>query len=477
MAGKRSAPLSSGAMGAVRMSTGQWAATIVTVLAIIASLGAYGWYASLWGNITTAQVDTDEWDRPNNVAGVKNILVIGSDVRSGENANYGEVEGERPDTMMIASVNIDSGAATLVNLPRDLLVDLPACEPVEGYEGMEAQSGMFNSAMTFGGVGCQWNAVEQVTGVHLDHFLMMDFVGFVDMVDAIGGVEMCIPEPVDDPKAHLELEAGQQTLDGEDSLGFVRSRYSQGDGSDLSRIERQQEFMGAMLREVLDSEVMTSPTTITNFVGAVTDSITTDEDLSVDNMSEIAMAMREVDLDRVQFVTVPNGSHPADENRIIMEEPAATELFDRINEGEDLTASGGDSDGEGSDEAEDAPEPSDISLDVLNNTDIDGLANEVEAVLAEAGYTVAGTGNPEDRFPEATTVYHAPGDEASAELLADYIGQAQTEEAEGLDQTLELVIGADWQGIAGNGDDSGGDGAIAEELDGATAEAEGEHAC
>lgn len=456
------------------MSAGQWVATAVTVLAIIVGLGAYGWYASLWGNITTAQVDTDEWDRPNNVAGVKNILVIGSDVRSGENAEYGDAEGERPDTMLIASVNIDSGAATLVNLPRDLLVDLPACDPVEGYEGMDAHSGMFNSAMTFGGVGCQWKAVEQVTGVHLDHFIMMDFSGFIDMVDALGGVEMCIPEAIDDPKAHLELEAGEQILNGEDSLGFVRSRYSQGDGSDLSRIERQQEFMGAMLREVLDSDVMTSPTTITNFVGAVTDSITTDEDLSVDSMSEIAMAMREVDLDRVQFVTVPNGAHPADENRIIIDEAPATELFERINEGVDMTGSGG---GDVASDGGGAPEPSDISLDVLNNTDIAGLASEVESVLAEDGYTVASTGNPQERFPEATTVYHAPGDEASAELLADYIGQARTEEAESLDQTLELVIGADWQGIAGNGEDSGSDGAIAEELDGVTAEEEGANAC
>lgn len=475
MAGKRSARLSSGALGAVRMSAGQWVATAVTVLAIIASLGAYGWYASLWGNITTAQVDTDEWDRPNNVAGVKNILVIGSDVRSGENAEYGEAEGERPDTMLIASVNIDSGAATLVNLPRDLLVDLPACDPGEGYEGMDAHSGMLNSAMTFGGVGCQWKAVEQVTGVHLDHFLMLDFSGFIDMVDALGGVEMCIPEAIDDPKAHLELEAGEQTLDGEDSLGFVRSRYSQGDGSDLSRIERQQEFMGAMLREVLDSEVMTNPTTITNFVGAVTDSITTDDDLSADNMSEIAMAMREVDLDRVQFVTVPNGAHPADENRIVIDEGPATELFERINEGADMTGSDGSD--EDSEDGNGAPTPSDISLDVLNNTEIEGLASEVEAVLVEAGYTVTSTGNPQERLPEATTVYHAPGEEASAELLADYIGQAQTEEAESLDQTLELVIGADWQGIAGNGDDSGPDGAIADELDGATAEEEGENAC
>ncbi|RKS04583.1 LytR family transcriptional attenuator [Nocardiopsis sp. Huas11] len=473
MAGKRSAPRPSGVLTAARLSTGQWIACVATALAIIASLGGYTWYQGIIGNITTAQVDTDQWDRPTSVEGVMNILIIGSDVRSGENAEYGDAEGERPDTMLIASVNVDSGAATLVNLPRDLVVDLPGCDPVEGYEGLSPQSGMLNSAMTFGGVGCQWATVEQVTGVHLDHFVMMDFGGFKNIVDAIGGVEMCVPEPVVDPKAHLELEAGLQTLNGEDSLGYVRSRYGQGDGSDLSRIERQQEFMGAMLRQVLSSEVMASPLTVTDFLGAVTDSITTDEDLTIDTMADIAISMREVDLERVQFVTVPNGQHPADPNRIIMSD-AAPALFEAVNNGT-LTPEEEEKESGGGEEAEEAPDPSEISLEVLNNTGIEGLAAEVESVLVGEGYTVTGRGNPVERFPSATTVYYAPGEQAAAELLAGSLDQAETVEAEGLTQTLELVIGDDWAGFAGSGSDS--EVSVTEDLGGSTAAADGESAC
>ncbi|MBQ1081389.1 LCP family protein [Nocardiopsis sp. B62] len=455
------------------LSTGKWVACAATALVIIASLLGYGWYRGLVGNITTAQVDTDEWDRPTNVEGVLNILVIGSDVRSGENADYGAAEGARPDTMLIASINVDNGAATLVNLPRDLMVDLPGCDAVEGYEGMQPQEGMISSVMTFGGVGCQWKVVEQVTGVHLDHFLMMDFVGFKDMVDSIGGVEMCIPEPVDDPKAHLVLDAGLQTLDGEDSLGFVRSRYAQGDGSDLSRIDRQQEFMGAMLREVLSSEVMTSPVTITRFLGAVTDSITTDEQLTVDTMADIAISMREVDLDRVQFVTVPNGAHPADENRIIMSD-AAPALFEAINNGVDL-ADGDDSDSDSDDTSEDVSvEPGDVAVEVVNNTGIEGLALEIQSVLVDDGFVVTGTGNPEQRAPEATTVFHGPGDEEAAELLAGSITNARTEEVGGLEQTLELVAGSDWEGFGGSSSES--DLSITDDLGGVTAEKQ-ESAC
>ncbi|SIO91034.1 LCP family protein [Nocardiopsis sp. JB363] len=452
-----------------RLSTGQRVACVVTALTIVASLGGYGWYQGLIGNITTTQVDTDEWDRPTSVEGVMNLLIIGSDVRSGENADYGEAEGERPDTMLIASINVDNGAATLVNLPRDLMVDLPACEASEGYEGMDPQQGMINSVMTLGGVGCQWNAVEQVTGVHLDHFLMMDFTGFKDMVDALGGVQMCIPEAVDDPKAHLQLDAGLQTLDGEDSLGFVRSRYAQGDGSDLSRIDRQQEFMGAMLREVLSSDVMTNPVTITNFLRAVTDSISTDDDLTVDIMTDLAISMREVDLNRVQFITVPNGAHPDDENRIMMSRPQATELFEAINAGADV--SGGEN-GDG----DDAADPPEISVEIVNNTGIDGLALEIQTLLVDEGFVVTGTGNPELRAPAATTVYHGPGDEAAAELLAGSLDNAVTEETEGLEQTLELVAGTDWNGLSGDSS-AETDLSITDDLGGVTAEEAEESAC
>ncbi|WP_179810897.1 LCP family protein [Nocardiopsis sinuspersici] len=480
MAGKRSAPRPSGVLNAMRMSAGQWVACVATALAIAVSLGGYGWYQGIVGNITTAQVDTDTWDRPSSVEGVMNLLIMGSDIRSGENAEYGEAEGARPDTMLIASINVDNGAATLVNLPRDLMVDLPACEATEDYPGMNAHSGMINSAMTFGGVGCQWQTIEQITGVHLDHFVMMDFAGFKDMVDAIGGVEMCIPQPIEDPKAHLSLDAGTQKLNGEESLGYVRSRYGQGDGSDLSRIDRQQEFMGAMLRQVLSSEVMTSPVTITNFLGAITDSVTTDEELTVDIMTDIAISMREVDLERVQFVTVPNGQHPADPNRLAMSQPAASELFEAISSGTDL--SGGDKKEESgkpeeSGGAESGPAPSEISVQVINNAGIDGLAGEVEGVLLDRGYSVTGVGNPVNRAPLDTTVYYAPGQEAAADLLAGSLESAVTEEVAGLPQTLELVIGQDWGGFTDGGGSSEPELSVTEDLGGTTAEKAEESAC
>jgi LCP family protein required for cell wall assembly len=450
------------------LSRGGWAAVITTGLVICSSLTAYGAYYDLYGNISQESIDTDAFgDRPSRVDGALNVMVIGSDVRTGENGDYGEAEGERPDSLIIAHISPDKGTATMINLPRDSMVDLPACEASEDgkYPGMTAQRGMINSAMSYGGVECQWMAVEQLTGIHIDHFVSVDFTGFRDIVDAIGGVRMCIPQPIDDPKAKLQLEAGEQTLNGEEALGFMRSRYEQGDGSDTSRIGRQQEFLGAMLRQVMSGEILSSPTTLYDFLGSVTETVTTDDELTVDTMADIAIAMREVDMSKVNFVTVPNGADPADPNRLVWSEPAASELFQAVAQDEDLSGGdggggdeGGDSGGEEAQEEAPKVEPGDVSVDIRNGTDTSGLADQVAPLLTEKGFQVTGTGNP-DIVPEQTTVYYGPGQEAHAETLAGELENAVTEENPALGETVQLVMApSDWQGLKGDGGsgDSGG---------------------
>ncbi|PWV46278.1 LytR C-terminal domain-containing protein, partial [Nocardiopsis sp. L17-MgMaSL7] len=172
------------------------------------------------------------------------------------------------------------------------------------------------------------------------------------------------------------------------------------------------------------------------------------------------------------FVTVPNGAHPADENRIIMSD-AAPALFEAINNGVDL--GGGEDEDKDEEKSEDVSvEPGDVAVEVVNNTGIEGLALEIQAVLVQDGFVVTGVGNPEVRAPELTTVYHGPGDEAAAKLLADSLTNAQTEEAEGLEQTLELVAGSDWEGFGGSSSES--DLSITDDLGGVTAEKQ-ESAC
>lgn len=458
------------------LGLGGWVAVGTTALVIGSSLTAYGAYYDIYGNISQETVDTDAWDRPTKVEGAVNIMIIGSDVRSGDNAEYGgEIEGERPDTLLIAHISPNHDGAVLINLPRDSVVDMPSCEPNGDRPGMEAHRGMINSAMNYGGVQCQWKVVEQLTGIHIDHFVSVDFTGFKEMVDAIGGVEMCIPEPVDDPKAHLTLEAGEQTLNGEQALGYMRSRYGQGDGSDLSRIDRQQVFLGAMLRKVMSGEIMSSPSSIYSFLGSVTDSITVDDQFTVDKMTDIAIQMREVDLGNIKFLTVPNGAHPDDENRVAWTQPDADQLFQAIANDTQIVEDEPEED-EAEESAEEAPtvDPSQVSVEVINGTDTPGLAGTVGTELQGKGFVLAGTGNPQGSVPGRTTVYHGPGMEAHANTVAAQLKKAVVEENPLLGSTVQLVISADWDGL--KGDSSSSSTEVLDSIDAKTAE-ETESAC
>ncbi len=148
-------------------------------------------------------------------------------------------------TIMLVHLSTKRNNAAVISFPRDSLVQLPACRSREGLPGQQRHLGMINSSFNFGGIGCTWKTIETLTGIHIDHFVKVDFTGFKGMVDSIGGVDLCIPEPIRDKYVQLNLPAGWQTLLGEQALGYVRARYSLGDGSDIGRIQRQQDFVAA----------------------------------------------------------------------------------------------------------------------------------------------------------------------------------------------------------------------------------------
>ena len=193
-----------------------------------------------------------------------NILVLGSDTRAGEvNDEYGTTPegGQRSDTTMIAHISADRERVEVVSIPRDSLVSIPSCRMGDGTWTAPQYEAMFNSAFAMGADGgdlgtaaaCTMRTVEELTDVYIDDFVIVDFAGLINVIDALGGVPMCIPEPISDRRAKLELEAGEQVLDGRDALGFARARYNVpgSDGSDIDRIGRQQQLVGAIAREAL----------------------------------------------------------------------------------------------------------------------------------------------------------------------------------------------------------------------------------
>ncbi|MDT0328759.1 LCP family protein [Nocardiopsis lambiniae] len=443
------------------MSPGQWVACGMTGVVIAASLTGYVGYRDALA-VQTEQINTDAWgDRPAQVEGIRNILLLATDERAGEDAAFNEVNGIRPDVLILVNIDVDKGGVTMVNLPRDLMVTSPGCDPAEDKPGVAAGTvDQLNHAMFFGGLDCQGKTIEAITHVHLDHMVIVDFAGFQAIVDSIGGVDMCIPEPLQDRNAKLDLPAGQQTLDGTQALALARSRDTTENGSDLDRIKRQQEMIGAILRKVTTGEIMSSPTTLYDFFASVTDSLITDDGFTVDEMGELAIAMRDVDLGRMNMLMVPVDDYVNNRDKVQLREPEASGLFAAIAAGEAASDPEEDEGGEEAGEsAEESVSPSEVSVHIVNNEGTPGLAAQVEPLLSGLGFTVTGSGNPTTRAPGQTTVYHAPGEEAKAAALADVlVGGAAIEEAADLSGSVELVMGSDWQGVEQDGADSGDEG-------------------
>ncbi|MER5935170.1 LCP family protein [Streptomyces sp. NPDC002054] len=309
------------------------------VLLVLAG-AATGWwtYNKLDGNITedtstTAELERYERDRPDQfVGGSRNILLIGSDSRSGtDNARYGQDGGtQRSDTTILLHVAADRNSATAVSIPRDLMAQIPSCLRSDGSR-TGARFAQFNWAFEWGGAACTIRTVEKLTGIRIDHHMVVDFRGFKKMVDAVGGVEICLKEPVRDTEAKLTLPAGRQILHGEQALGFVRARYSLGNGSDTERMERQQQFLGSLVKKVQSNGVLLNPGRLYPLLDAATSSITTDPGLaSLRGLYELVRGMRDIPADKVQFLTVPRKPYAIDPNRDELVQPDAGRLFGQL---------------------------------------------------------------------------------------------------------------------------------------------------
>ncbi|MFJ5261418.1 LCP family protein [Streptomyces sp. NPDC088387] len=263
-----------------------------------------------------------------------NILVLGSDSRSGEENQRlggGNSTGARSDTAMVFHIDAVGRTAKVVSIPRDTLVTRPSCPLPDGGETEERYGVMFNTAYALGGPVCAVKTVESMTGVRMDHYLEIDFAGFAGLVDAVGGVTVTIDEDINDEKSHLQLDAGTHTLDGEQALGLARTRYGLDGGSDLARIELQQQLVKALLTQISATSLLTNPAELYNVADAVTDSLTTDTGL--DSLTELVgfgQSLRALSADATDTVTMPVVPAPSDPNRVVADEPEAGELWESL---------------------------------------------------------------------------------------------------------------------------------------------------
>ncbi|MFF9347774.1 LCP family protein [Streptomyces sp. NPDC014734] len=338
--GSRTSPETGSGRGPRKRRRGLKITLGVLLVLLLAAGGTVYWlYSRLDGNITGVNIDEALGeDRPEKLpTSGQNLLVLGSDSRAGaenqELGGGGAISGARSDTAMVVHIPEGRTRAVAVSIPRDTLVTRPECAKADGSTVKSADRVMFNSVYSQVGPACVVKTVEKMSGVRIDHYLEINFAGFKELVDAIGGVTVDVPQDIHDKSSGLDLTKGEHRLDGTQSLAYVRTRHGIGDGSDLGRIGLQQQFLLALLSEVKSQDLLSSPTNTYRIANSATKSLTTDEGLaSLTSLSKFARSMQGVDPASMETIMLPVAYDKVDPNRVVAAQPQAKTLWKAIRE-------------------------------------------------------------------------------------------------------------------------------------------------
>lgn len=433
----------------------------------IAATGTYA-YEHLFGNVATESLDslTDrpaeaKADRFGNVP--ENILVLGSQTRDGQHGknlgNASKLGTDISDTAMLVHINAERKWATIVSIPRDLVVSRPQCEgrldPATTVPA--AASAMFDLAMNLGGPTCAVATVEQMTGIRVDHFVEITFNAFQTLTDAVGGVTVCVPPPgINDPHySGLVLGPGLHNVSGAESLAFVRDRHGLENGTDLNRIRMQQMFVSSLFNKLASAGTLGDPITLYRIVNAVTSNLTVDTGLdSIDAMVGLAGSVQSLKSHYIQFVTVPYSFDPTDQNRVVPG-PGFDQVWADLRQ--DAPLPGSNAAAKFGTAATAAPSPpaaqtaapdpalSGVDVEVYNATQVPHLALYASENLKAMGVTA--TVGYSTKYAErtgglpGTEVLYPSGEEAAAKALASRIGGAVTTLQSPNVSSLTLLVG------------------------------------
>ena len=416
-----------------------WFAVAALLLTVVGA--AYSKILGTFGNIKTIDISkslgnrpTDEYTGP---TGPLNILLLGSDTRHGQDNRLTGLGGNLSDTTILVHLFDGRTKAEAVSIQRDALVPMPACDRGNGRTSTPGVR-MFNQAYSLGGPACTVKTVESLTNLYVDHFVVVDFNGFIKVVDAVGGVPVCLANPVKAPKAHLDLPAGNQVLNGFNALGWVRAREGVGDGSDLSRIKRQQLFLGSLVRTITSSAVLTNPVKLVNVLNAVTQSLTTDSSLGERNaMRDLALSVRKMRPANVRFTSVPVRPAASDRNRLEWLPGKSHMLWTALKADQEWPARVPQTDAAKAVTVA----PSGVRLELLNGTGVDGKARAVAEQLKPFGYSITKLAKAAATVSKSTLAY-GTGREESVKTIAAATGLAAVYDPK-LGKHIVLTVGPD----------------------------------
>ncbi|MER5636959.1 LCP family protein [Kitasatospora sp. NPDC002227] len=440
-----------------RRRWGRWLAGAVSVAVLATSCG--GWVVLNGVDTSIGRVDAfgGGGDRPAD-DGATTFLVVGTDEREGipEDVlkNVLHAGGEPchcTDTMMLVQLSKDGGRASVVSIPRDSYVTIPAHRDQATGRQVPSGQGKINAAYGMGGAPLTVRTVEQNTGLRIDHYLQVNFLSFVSTVDALGGVAVCTAKPLKDDYSGLDLPAGTTRLDGAGALKYVRARHVDG-SSDLGRMHRQQRFLAQLLHQATAGGTLLDPAKLGRVVSSVLSSVKADQELTSADLLALATRLKDFSAANADFTTVPlsdvDHQVPGWGSTVLWDEPGAKALFGALRSGRPLTerASAAPSPVVTPAPTAGAVPPGQIRVQVLNGAGVVGLGARVDGDLRRVGFATSGvpanTGNV-----ARTVIRYDPRWDESVKTLAAALPAAQLTPVPGLGPTMQVVAGSDYLGV------------------------------
>ncbi len=385
----------------------------------------------------------------------KNVLLVGSDTRDttgsqfqGKGASF--TSGQRSDTVILAHLYAGSNQAQLVSFPRDSYVTIPAFTDPKTAKAYPQHQAKLNSAIEEGGPGLLIATIERLTNIRVDNYVQIDFAGFQNMVQTLGGVEICLTHNAKESNSGINLKAGRQVVNGSQALAFVRQRYGLPNG-DLDRIKRQQAFIGSITRKVLSSGTLLDPFKLNSFLNAATRSVQVDDTLSASGLTSLALRLKSFNAGGVTFTTLPVADIAASRDNqsvVLLDQAKMDVLFQALR----ADRAPGETPPPVATTAVPTPltvAPRSVRVSVLNGAGVAGLGRTAATDLARAGFVVVGAPGNSGTGATGTVIRYGPTRAESARTLAAALTGSTLQADPALGSTVEVVVGSTYAGVVG----------------------------
>jgi LCP family protein required for cell wall assembly len=437
----------------------RWIAVAAVVIVAAGTLTAYLKYRAVYDSITRVTVPSTALGHRPPVYSTNslNILVYGDDSRAGltPHEQYilrtGHDQSNNTDTIMLVHISPGRQRVTVMSIPRDTMVPMYQCDSGPGYAGQQADPNaavQINALLQIGGPTCLWKTVEQVTGIRIDHFIGIGMLGFVKVVNDLGGVNVCVPFKVNDPVSGLNLNSGEHHINGIQALAFWRTREDIGNGSDLERIQRDQFMSAQVVKGVLHSGLLSNPIRLVNVVTDAAASMTTDTGMTVSDLLKIGESVHSLSSQNVQFITVPNEPWTQNPNRVQFLQPQASQVFAAIARDKTVPKVSATPSSSGGAQVL-TTSPANVKVEVLNGSGVARIASEAAAGLTSRGFDVTGTGDaPNFAYTNSVIEYSSTADMAAVNTLKKELTNVTSLRVASLSRgTVDLILGSDFTSL------------------------------